>query len=90
MVKKPTHLGFTPSDDLNKISGTPRVGGFFASPELDTPPLFQESVEAKMRLLANLIIDKMLKDERNGTLKSRTNSSNSDLESQLSKTGTPR
>ncbi|OGJ37435.1 MAG: hypothetical protein A2383_02455 [Candidatus Pacebacteria bacterium RIFOXYB1_FULL_39_46] len=30
---------------------------------------FKSSLEEKMRLLANLMIDKMLKDSENGTLK---------------------
>lgn len=79
MAKKPIHHGNSPSssDKSDNKSRTPPAGGFVASPELNTTPLFQESVEAKMRLLANLIIDKMLEEKRNGTLSSKIHTSNS-------------
>lgn len=71
MAQKPIHHGNSPSssDKSDNENRTPQVGGFVVPPEQDTAPLFQESVEAKMRLLANLMIDKILQDKNNGTLK---------------------
>lgn len=80
MARKPIHHGNSPSssDKSNIENRTPQVGGFVVPPEQDTSPLFQESVEAKMRLLANLIIDKMLEEKRNGTLNSKIHTSDCD------------
>lgn len=80
MAQKPIHHGNSPSPSGNfdDKSRTPPVGGFVASTEPDITPLFQESVEVKMRLLANAIIDRMLEEKRNGTLSTKIHTSDCD------------
>lgn len=80
MAQKPIHHGNSPSPrgNLDDKSRTPPVGSFVASTEPDISPLYQESVDAKMRLLANAIIDKMLKEKRNGTLNAKIHTSDCD------------
>lgn len=71
MAQKPIRHGNSPSssDNSNNKSRTPLTGSFAAFPEPEIFSLYQESAEAKMRLLANLMIDKILKDKNNGTLR---------------------
>jgi hypothetical protein len=71
MAQKHVHHGYSPSssDNLNDESRTPSVGVFSVPSNPSAGILYQESDEVKMRLLANLMIDKILLDKNNGTLK---------------------
>jgi hypothetical protein len=71
MAQKPIHHGNSPasSDNSNNESRTPSVGVFSVPSNPSTGILYQESAETKMRLLANLMIDKIFFDKNNGTLK---------------------